>query len=167
MHNCRLHFSIRNGSDLYIILFIDFPAFSTTPIHRPCRSTSDWHLCCKTDPGVEGTNMTDWYPPRPYQSFTLFFLALSLSSRFQSYGLYNGRSPLFVFRWISSYALSAAFTNSCQCNGKLGLRDIMTLTSLLPGYYDFTSHNISGNFERSGKLGLQKRSTLLHAERRK
>ena len=46
-----------------------------------------------------------------------------------------------------------------QDSGILGLR-----SHDFPGYYDFTSHNIPGNFERSGKLGLRKRSARVHAE---
>ena len=142
MHDCPLHFSIWNGSNLCIMLFIDLPAFKSTLIRRPCRSTSDWYLCCKTDPGVEGTNMTDWYPPRPYQSFTLFFLALSLSSRFQSYGLYNGRSPFLAFRWISSYALIAAFTTLCR--NVLEYQEYYILKTSVFAWVITLSHGISG-----------------------
>ena len=61
--NTQPHVSDWKGSVSFSKLFTDRPAFSTTQILIQCQFISSWCRSCNTDPGVEGTKITDWYPP--------------------------------------------------------------------------------------------------------
>ena len=66
-HNAPPHVLGLKGSDRCSILFTDRPTFSTTRILISCQFISSWYRHCNTDPGVDGTKITDSYPHCVYR----------------------------------------------------------------------------------------------------